>query len=248
MNDLGQKRGLFPSTRWTLVRRAQGVQGRQAFGELLQTYWRPLFVFARLRGLSADDASDEVQAFMLHLLERQVFIENLDPDRGRLRSYLKTAFRHFLDNHRQRAQSHKRGGQQQFVTFDLELAERCVDSSQADPDSAYEREWALTVFENALSTLKLEYDQGLRAGPFELIQRYFSGEISESYSTLAAQYDMSVPQLKSFLHRARQRYRQILMTALADTLDDEKNQDPSAAGAASPVEAELTRLQTVISA
>lgn len=247
MSDLGQKRGLFPSTRWTLVRRAQGVQGKQAFGELLQTYWRPLFVFGRLRGLSADHASDAVQDFMVHLLEREVFIGNLDPDRGRLRSYLKTAFRHFLDNHQQRIQAHKRGGQHQFVSFDLEHAESCVNAAATDPDSAYEREWALTVFENALATLKREHDQGLRGGPFELIQRYFAGDLSENYSTLAAQHAMTVPQLKSFLHRARQRYRQILEFTLADTLDTEAEHELPSSPSVSPVQAELTRLQAVLS-
>ena len=60
------KPGAFPLTRWSLVMRAGGADSMtalRAMGELLKTYWQPLYVFARRSGLEALDAEDAVQDF-----------------------------------------------------------------------------------------------------------------------------------------------------------------------------------------
>ena len=54
----------FHPTHWTLVLKAAqsntpGAAG--ALGELCQLYWYPLYVFARRRGRSPDDAKDLTQ-------------------------------------------------------------------------------------------------------------------------------------------------------------------------------------------
>jgi hypothetical protein len=62
----------FPTTRWTLVlslREAEPVR-RAALAELLPLYWKPLYVFARRKGLASERAEDAVQGFFAHLLGR----------------------------------------------------------------------------------------------------------------------------------------------------------------------------------
>jgi RNA polymerase sigma-70 factor (ECF subfamily) len=39
-----------------------------------------------------------------------------------------------------------------------------------------------------------------------------------AYDALAAEHGMSVPQLKSFVHRARGRFRELLLARVADTV------------------------------
>lgn len=215
--------GLFPQTRWSLVLRARGDSGRRALGELLQEYWKPLYLFARARGLPGSAAEDAVQGFVLQLLERESFAERLDPNRGRLRSYLKTAFRHFLESDSIRQGAQKRGGGQRVLELDARLAESCADFSCEDPEQVYEKEWAASVFEQALATLKSEHVEGKRSGPFEVIESYFSGEMSQSYRVVAESYGMSEPQLKSLLHRARKRYRELLLNKVRETIDLEQD-------------------------
>ena len=53
--------GLFPRTRWSLVRRAAIVH--TALGDWLGSYWYPLYAWARKRGASPEDAADGVQGF-----------------------------------------------------------------------------------------------------------------------------------------------------------------------------------------
>jgi hypothetical protein len=52
----------FHTTRWTIVMKAaqsQAQAGPSALGELCRLYWYPLYIFARRRGHSADDAEDK---------------------------------------------------------------------------------------------------------------------------------------------------------------------------------------------
>jgi RNA polymerase sigma-70 factor (ECF subfamily) len=74
----------FPTTRWTLIlsARQSPEMRRAALEELLGRYWKPLYLFARYKGVGIDDAQDAVQGFFAHLLERD-FLARLDPERGR---------------------------------------------------------------------------------------------------------------------------------------------------------------------
>jgi hypothetical protein len=60
----------FHTTRWTIVMRAahsQAQGGQSALAELCRLYWYPLYIFARRRGHSPDDAKDLTQGFFLHV-------------------------------------------------------------------------------------------------------------------------------------------------------------------------------------
>jgi RNA polymerase sigma-70 factor (ECF subfamily) len=76
----------FPSTCWTLILSARESPGarRAALDELLTRYWRPLYAFARRKGLDRGQAQDAVQGFVVQLLEKD-FLARVDPGRGRLR-------------------------------------------------------------------------------------------------------------------------------------------------------------------
>jgi hypothetical protein len=69
----------FHTTRWTIVMRAAQSQvqgGPAALGELCRLYWYPIYVFARRRGHSPDDAQDLTQGFFLLLLEHRALTDN----------------------------------------------------------------------------------------------------------------------------------------------------------------------------
>jgi RNA polymerase sigma factor (sigma-70 family) len=208
----------FPTTRWTLILacRAQPARYREALSELLAIYWHPLYVYLRRRGLARAEAEDAVQSFAVHLLETDV-LARLDPGRGRLRAYLKTALQHHVAHQRERALAQKRGGGQ-VVALDLELAESLLAESPSSPEAAFDRAWARSLFDRALVQLREEHQRESRAGPFEVIAAYFQGGETLSYSAAAAQHGLSVPQLKSLLHRARARFRALLTALVADTV------------------------------
>lgn len=211
--------GAFPTTRWTLILAAkQSPQARaEAWRHLLTTYWPSLFALFRARGLDAATAADAVQGLAVELLERDV-VQDLSPERGRLRGFLKVAAENFLIRQHERATAAKRGGDARPIELDLAMGERLADVSLA-PDAAYERAWALSVFERAMAELEKEWAQ--RTSDFELVRTFFSPATAPpSYREAADQYGVSIPQLKSLLHRARLRFRQLVEAQVAETLDD----------------------------
>ncbi len=216
--------GLFPETRWTLVlaARLDPAKRRAALEGLVRPRWKALYVVARKHGLAPAEAEDAVQGFVTRLLEGDV-LERLDPGKGRLRAYLRTAFRHYLSSQRQEERAAKRGGGERHA--DLADVEAWVQSPDASPDVLFDRAWALSLFGDALNELEAEYTSGARRGPFEVVRELFQFGAAPPYAELSARHQMSVPQLKAFVHRARVRFRELLRHRVAETLTDTDDAD-----------------------
>lgn len=216
--------GLFPETRWTLVlaARSDPELRRPALDALVRPRWKALYVVARKQGLGAAQAEDAVQGFVTRLLEGDV-LERLDPGKGKLRSYLRTAFSHYLSSQRQEERAAKRGAGQRPA--DLADVEAWLASPDATPEQLFDRAWALSLFADALAELEREYTSGARRGPFEVVRELFQFGSAPAYLELAQRHGMSVSQLKSFVHRARLRFRELLRQRVSDTLSDGDDAD-----------------------
>ena len=101
---------------------SQAQGGPSALAELCRIYWYPLYIFARRRGHSPDDAQDLTQAFFLHLLEHRAF-SSVDRLKGKFRSFLLASFQNHLSDQIDRTRRLKRGGDKEFVPLYAEEAE-----------------------------------------------------------------------------------------------------------------------------
>src|SRR5210317_1356640 len=148
MNDPPGPRD-FTTTHWSLVTAAKPDQAsqtaaRSALEELCRAYWYPLYAFVRHRGYSSDDAQDLTQSFFARIIETGG-LASADPDRGRFRSYLLGAMKHFLANQWHRAQAGKRGGAVTFLHLDAldpEARYALEPARSSDPDAGFDRKWA----------------------------------------------------------------------------------------------------------
>lgn len=218
----------FVTTQWSLVRAASPDQtsqsrARAALEELCRAYWYPLYAFVRNRGYSAVDAQDLTQAFFASFIEKEGFA-SAEKRRGRFRSYLLGAMKHFLANEWNRAQTQKRGGRVQFIEFDAPDTEaRYAEASkQSDnPDFLFDREWALQVVAGALLRLRDEMAKAGKSKEFETLKGNLTGEDDLPRDEIAARLGMSESAVKVAVHRLRQRYRKLLRAAIADTVCNE---------------------------
>ncbi len=216
--------GAFPVTRWSLVVRAAGADNAvavRALGELLQSYWQPLYVFARRSGLATADADDAVQSFCEMLVRREM-LQTADPARGRLRSFLLTAFRNHLRNAHRDRRRERRGGGAQFVPLDADMAalDRASDDGLS-PDAAYERRWVLTLLDRTLARLRAEYEERRRGAVFaklEPLLAWGGGETSQAQ--LAAELGLTEAAVQQAVKRMRARYRTLLEEEIGQTVDD----------------------------
>jgi RNA polymerase sigma-70 factor (ECF subfamily) len=222
----------FTTTHWTLVSAARSdeasqTRAREALEELCRTYWYPLYAFVRSRGYSADDAEDLTQAFFTRIIESDGFAA-ADRERGRFRSYLLGAMKHFLANEWHRAKAQKRGGQVQFVEWDaLEAESRFAGATaqSGDPENLFDREWALEVVAGALQSLRTEMEASGKSEQFDALKGSLTGEDQLPRAEIAKQLNISEGAVKVAVHRLRRRYRELVRAAIAETVSSEADLD-----------------------
>ena len=139
--------GWFDTTHWSVVVAAghdSSPGAQEALEKLCHTYWYPLYAYVRREGYSADDAQDLTQGFFARFLEKD-YLAQVDREKGKFRSFLLAALRHFLSDERDRARAVKRGGGQILLSRDAEEAEDRYQREPADelsPERIFERRWA----------------------------------------------------------------------------------------------------------
>lgn len=112
--------GEFVTTHWSLVVQARGsdTTSREALNELIRTYWYPVYAYFRRKTGAPDRAEDLTQGLFTHLLDGGA-LANLDPGRGRFRSFLIACCENYLHNDNARLAAHKRGGSAVPRSLDL---------------------------------------------------------------------------------------------------------------------------------
>lgn len=222
----------FATTHWSLVNAAMGDEvsqsrAREALESLCRSYWYPLYAFVRSRGNSETDAQDLTQAFFARIIETEGFA-SANREKGRFRSYLLGAMKHFLANEWHRGKAQKRGGKVQFVEWDgLDMESRYAGvSKQSDnPEMLFDREWALETVIGALKALRDEMEKAGKSEQFEVLKGSLTGQDETSREEVAEQLGISVGAVKVAVHRLRQRYRNLLRTAIAETVSNEADLD-----------------------
>jgi len=214
----------FQTTQWSDVlatREGTCEQAGAALENLCRAYWYPLYAFVRREGRTPADAQDLTQAFFARLLERRDF-EHVRRERGRLRSYLLAALRHFLANEWERARAQKRGGALTFVPLDETLAETRYarePAAELSAENIYERGWALTVIDTALGRLEHEQATAGQADRFAALKSSLLGEAdTPPQAETAARLGLNENALKQAIFRLRQRFRTLLREEIAATV------------------------------
>ncbi len=185
---------------------------------LCRSYWYPLYAFVRRNGNGVHDSQDLVQEFFSRLLEKD-WLDGLDRDRGRFRTFLMMAMKRFLANEWKAAQRLKRGGGAVVLSLDWEGAEERYAAEPVElPDEAtvFDRRWALTLLERTLE--RLEGEQG-SAEVFAVLKPSFTLDRGEfDCAGAASQLSMSEGAVRVAVHRLRKRYREIFREEIAHTV------------------------------
>jgi len=198
------------------------VPGAQAALEkLCRTYWFPLYAFARRQGNSPEDAQDLTQDFFSRLLEKN-YLATVHPDRGKFRTFLLKSLKNFLVNEWKRAGRLKRGGGVEFLSIDTNEAEELYAAEVPDkfnPDAEYETQWAVTLIEQVLTTLRQEFDAADKGRLFEELKGFIWGDKTiASYAAIAGQLNLTEGTVKVAVHRLRRRFRELLRAEVANTV------------------------------
>jgi len=218
----------FHTTRWTIVMRAvqsQALGGQSALAELCRLYWYPLYIFARRRGYSPEDAQDLTQGFFLHLLQQRA-LGGVDRLKGKFRSFLLASFQNHISDAFKRACRVKRGGDKEFIYQDAEAAEERYRREPVEfltPEKIFDARWAMTVLGEGLKRLSEEYATARKTSTFEALKVFLDPDNSTSaplYEEEADRLGFSIGGVKTLVHRLRKRYTALLREEVGRTVSD----------------------------
>lgn len=213
----------FHTTRWSLVQSAgrADAAGRAALSELCEHYWPPVHAFLLQKCGDRELAKDLTQGFFLDLLARED-LATADPARGRFRSFLLKCAQNFAAKQHARDTAQKRGGAKLPMSLEAlqgEDGEARLAIDTDTPAAAFERRWVKALLDRVLQQLQADYEARGRGDVFVALQPYLesTGE-SEPYAAAAQRLEMTSAAIKVNVHRLRQRFRELLLAEVAETV------------------------------
>ena len=228
MTTSGDTANRFAPTRWTLVLRARSGsdESKVALSELCGAYYAPVLAFLRREGRDEDVARELAQEFFSRLLG-DPHLGGVEPGRGRFRSYLLGAVKHFLAEERQRSSAAKRGGGLAHLSIEAGRSEdttgdlRIPDPAAAVSDTFFDRQWATALVDRAVASLGAEAAAEGKGEHFATLKPWLLGEVpSISQADAARDLCLSEGAVKVAVHRLRKRFRELVKAEIAQTVDD----------------------------
>jgi RNA polymerase sigma-70 factor (ECF subfamily) len=214
----------FTTTHWSVVLMAgqsATPQAQAALEKLCRTYWYPLYAFVRRQGHSPHDAQDLTQEFFARLLEKD-YLNGLDPSKGKFRTFLLVAMKHFLANEWRRGQAQKRGAGAKHLSLDETSAEGQylqIAAPELPPERVFEQQWGFTLLAQVIARLREEFISDGKGPVFEELKIFLTGEKHTGvYAPLAARLKTTEAALKMTVSRMRQRYGELAREEIANTV------------------------------
>src|SRR6266581_9252660 len=213
---------VFATTHWSVVLMAgdTAIPGAcEALEKLCRTYWYPLYAYVRRQGRGPEEAQDLTQAFFAQLLARGS-LGTVSREKGRFRSFLLASMNHFLADEWDRAHRQKRGGDARVIPLDAMAAEeryRFEPVDRLDAARLFDRRWAMTVLEQAISRLETEFSD--RPKVFGELQSLLVGDgAGRTCADAAANLSMTEVAVRAAISRMRKRCRELVREEIAQTL------------------------------
>ncbi|MGE3309249.1 MAG: RNA polymerase sigma factor [Limisphaerales bacterium] len=219
---------VFATTHWTRILASQGKSSdaQQALSDLCAAYYAPVVAVLRSESRTDDQARDLAHAFFEGILERHG-LHGADPSRGRFRSYLLGALKHFLANQRLRAARAKRGANASHTELDPLAGDTdAVDGAgvaRPPDDAVFDRTWAISVVERSLEVVSREAASSGSLREFEALKPWLTGDgdrDGRTQAAVAAELGMGEGAFRVALHRLRRRFREAAKREIAATVSD----------------------------
>jgi DNA-directed RNA polymerase specialized sigma24 family protein len=223
---MGGAQDHFLTTHWSVVLAAGGdvsARSQVALETLCRAYWYPLYAHVRRQGIETHEAQDLTQGFFARLLENN-YLAEVDREKGRFRSFLLAALKHFLCNEWDKQKALKRGGGRTVLSLDDRSAEERFQrepSAELAPDEQFDKAWALALLEQAMIRLQAEQVAAGREAAFTVLKRYLAARPAHGeYETLTESLGMTANAIGVAVSRLRQRYRELIEAEVANTVSD----------------------------
>ncbi len=172
--NTGGGKSSFQTTHWSIIQAAKtdDLTRRQTIvGNLMATYWRPVYCYLKRRGYDNEAAKDLTQGFFCEIVFGRGLVHKADREKGRFRTFLLTALDRYVVNvirHDTRRKATPQGG---IVALDFEdLANLQTPQAAATAEQAFHFRWAADLLDQVLSEVREEYCSTGRAAYWEVFR------------------------------------------------------------------------------
>jgi RNA polymerase sigma factor (sigma-70 family) len=207
----------FPTTRQTLIEAAAGggPAAREALSAIATVYWKPAYKHVRIAWRrSNEEAKDLVQGFFAALLEQDT-LARFDPEKARLRTYLRACLDHFVQKQDESASRQKRGGGIEFAPFDFDAADREMAAASPSPEDVFFREWQREMFSLSLADLRDYCEASGKQVQHRIFTQYdLADGARPGYQELAEEHGIAVTTVTNYLAWARRELRRLAQARL----------------------------------
>jgi RNA polymerase sigma-70 factor (ECF subfamily) len=223
----------FPSTMWTDITRwkeASIEERKDTLHRFYERYQLPLLGYIRSKGFVEVEADDVFHDFVLRHIEGKIFI-SADPTRGRFRSLLLVSLNHFIISRKRTESAEKRHPVAGFTSLDEEIFEglllKDVIVDGKTPEEIYEKTWFLTILNNVLERLAIEYKekgQDVHYTLFEkrIIQPILYGFEKPSIKDLSLELSLKPSEASNCIVTAKRAYQRHLRDEISSYASSEK--------------------------
>lgn len=218
----------FPTTHWNVIAAAGDVTStamKEAWEQLAQAYWRPLYGHARRRGYHHEDARDLVQGFFARMIEKPI-VQAAQPARGRFRTFLLASLDHFLANEYDRRMTLKRGGRLEFIPLSETRDRTGAEPAASSSEEGFDRDWADCIMARALGRLESEFAHEGKLAHYAVLSQFlvqfaFPGD----YEAAAAKLGLRPEWMPKLVFRLRQRLRKLVREEVSQTVNSLREVD-----------------------
>src|ERR1700735_109322 len=242
---IGVSSGKFPATQWSAIGAARSndpTERTRALETIIASYWKPIYKYIRIHwGKTDEDAKDLTQEFFVRLIEKK-YLDDFDPSKARLRTFLRICTDHFVANEAKAARRLKRGGGAMHISLNFSLAESelaranvslTAGASPEPIEEFLEKEFLRSLFGLAVEELRTFCQSRGKETHFRLFEIYDledDGAQRQSYTDLGAQFKIAVTDVTNYLAFARREFRRIALEKLREmtTSEDEYRREARA--------------------
>ncbi len=208
----------FPVTSWSAVFAARdGNERVPHLDRLFRSYWTPVFLWIRRAwNRPEEEARDLTQEFFVRLLETD-FLKDVDPSKGRFRTYIKACLRHFLLDERKHEMAQKRGGG--VKPFSLDGAPLPSEPAAKTPEEAFDLEWIYSILREAVPELERMLTSMGREASYRIFRALdldATPGARPGYADLAKTFGLTEQAVKSHADYARKMLRKIVQGRIRD--------------------------------
>ncbi|NQT84454.1 sigma-70 family RNA polymerase sigma factor [bacterium] len=147
--------GAFHTTHWTDIFDAMShdePRRQAALGELLGTYWKPIYCYLRCKGHGREAAKDLTQGFFHEVVLGRGLIQRADQAKGRFRTFLLTCLNRYAANVLRAETTKQRMPEGGLVRLeDVDWLNAPEPAHSASPLEAFDYAWASALLDQVVA-------------------------------------------------------------------------------------------------